>query len=176
MSNDHELPMDEITDVMGSKILVVDDEPNNVVLLERLLEREGYSNVISATDPRVGLDMLKNDQPDIVLLDLMMPEISGFLFMEKMALELGYKIPLPVLVLTADMTPESMRKSMSLGVYDFVTKPFDPDEVMLRVRNILESLRLSRELASATAALKELEAKMPKPVENEDSEKVIVID
>ncbi|NNN21450.1 MAG: response regulator [Acidimicrobiales bacterium] len=168
--------MDEITDVMGSKILVVDDEPNNVVLLERLLQREGYKNVTSAVNPRLGLDMVKNDQPDIVLLDLMMPEIDGFSFMEKMANDLGYKTPLPVLVLTADMTPESMRRSMSLGVYDFVTKPFDPDEVMLRVRNILESLRLSRELSNALVALKELEAKLPKLPEEDSSENIIVID
>ncbi len=159
MSSEHIIELSHVTDVHGLHILVVDDEPNNVVLLERLLAREGYTNVTGVTDPVKGFDIFSTMKVDLVLLDLMMPELDGFGFMEKLVEVHGLTFPLPVLVLTADMTAESMRKSMNLGVYDFVTKPFDPVEIMLRVRNVLERTKLKWELESALIQLGQRSAK-----------------
>ena len=122
-----------------ARIVIVDDEAANVRLLEVLLQREGYTNLISTTDPREVFTIFDEAEPDLILLDLMMPGLSGFEVMER----LGRLIPegsyLPILVLTADVTPEVKRKALAGEATDFLTKPFDRAEVVLRIRNLLSA-------------------------------------
>ncbi|GEM86050.1 HD domain-containing phosphohydrolase [Meiothermus granaticius] len=127
-------------------ILIVDDEPANVLLLERILNREGRYQVISTYDPREAEALYRQTQPDLVLLDLHMPYLDGFALLG----QLGSVVPsseyLPILVLTADVNPESKHRALHLGAKDFLTKPLDGLEVSLRVRNLLETRRLHQNL------------------------------
>jgi putative two-component system response regulator len=133
-----------------ARILVVDDERVNVLLLERILGQQGYTNIRSTTDSYQAAALYEEFEPDLVLLDLHMPGLDGFAVME----QLGSRTPsdtfLPVLILTADIRPEVKRRALSAGAKDFVTKPFDRTEVLLRMQNLLETrflhLRLDRQM------------------------------
>ncbi len=132
--------------VKGARILIVDDEPANVRLLERLLERGGYSHLKSTTDPQRVLPLFKEFAPDLVLLDLLMPRPDGFEILEQLKALIPDGTYLPVLVLTADITPESKRRALAAGAKDFLIKPFDATEVLLRIGNLLETRRLHQAL------------------------------
>lgn len=128
-------------------ILIVDDQEANVTLLEKVLTREGYARIRSTTDPAAALGMLERRTPDLLLLDLHMPHIDGFAFLETMAERHPRGATyVPVLVLTADASLAARQRALSLGARDFVTKPFDQHEVLLRVRNLLETRALHLEL------------------------------
>lgn len=133
-------------ELLASRILVVDDQAANLRLLEELLGREGFSNVVSTTEPEQALEMHAAFDPDLVLLDLMMPGISGYAVLEQLErLRPAHEFR-PVLVLTADATSQAKRRALSLGAKDFLTKPFDPIEAMLRVWNLLETRHLYKRL------------------------------
>lgn len=129
-----------------SRILLVDDQSSNLALLESLLAHEGLLQVVSTTDPeRVG-QLFAAFDPDLVILDLMMPKLSGYAVLEQLQ---RMKDPLdfrPVLVMTADATVDAKRRALALGAKDFLTKPFDAIEAMLRVWNLLETRWLYRRL------------------------------
>lgn len=129
-----------------ARILVVDDEPPNVELLLRALSQAGYVNPKGITDPRQVPVLLTEFQPDLILLDLLMPYLDGFEVMEMLTETVPSTTYLPVLVLTADMTPESKRKALARGAKDFLTKPFDLSEVLLRIGNMLEIRQLHLQL------------------------------
>jgi K+-sensing histidine kinase KdpD len=129
-----------------ARILIVDDEPSNVELLLRALSRAGYSNLNGITDSRQVLESLKEFQPDLLLLDLLMPHVDGFGVLETVAEIIPPTSHLPVLVLTADVTPETRRKALDRGATDFLTKPFDLSEVLLRIRNMLHIRQLHLQL------------------------------
>ena len=141
---------DELTQ---ARILVVDDQEANVRLLERILQRAGYTNVTTTTDPRQVLAMYEELEPDLILLDLLMPHMDGFEVMG----ELGRRVPdgsyVPILVLTADATPQARQRALSMGARDFLTKPFDHDEALLRIRNLLETRSLHLRLKDQNEAL-----------------------
>jgi putative two-component system response regulator len=122
-----------------ARILVVDDERVNVVLLERILEQDGYTNVKSTTDAHQAAILYDEFEPDLVLLDLHMPGLDGFAVMEQLAGRISSDSFLPILILTADIRPEIKRRALSAGAKDFVTKPFDRTEVLLRIQNLLET-------------------------------------
>ena len=132
-----------------ARILVVDDERVNVVLLERILEQDGYTNVRSTTDAYEAANLYDEYEPDLVLLDLHMPGLDGFAVMELLEQRISSDMFLPILILTADIRPEIKRRALSAGAKDFVTKPFDRTEVLLRIQNLLETrflhLRYHRE-------------------------------
>lgn len=132
--------------VKGARILIVDDERANVRLLERLLERGGYSHLESTTDPSQVLPLFKEFAPDLILLDLLMPQPDGFEILEQLKALIPDETYLPVLVLTADITPESKRRALAAGAKDFLIKPFDATEVLLRIGNLLETRRLHQVL------------------------------
>jgi len=138
-----------------ARILVVDDQEPNVRLLERILRRAGYANVATTTDPRQVLAMYGELDPDLIVLDLHMPHMDGFEVME----ELGRRVPdgsyLPILVLTADATPQARQRALSMGARDFLTKPFDHDEALLRIRNLLETRSLHLRLKDQNEALEQ---------------------
>lgn len=133
-------------DILASRILVVDDQTPNLRLLEDLLAREGFGNVVSTTEPDQVAGLYQAFDPDLVLLDLMMPGLSGYALLEQLQRLRAEHDFRPVLVLTADATTEARRRALSLGAKDFLTKPFDSIEVMLRVWNLLETRQLYKRL------------------------------
>ncbi|MEO6738883.1 MAG: response regulator [Chthoniobacteraceae bacterium] len=129
-----------------AKILVIDDEPSNVRLLERMLEIFGGLEWRCTTDPREAIPLFAEFQPDLVLTDLHMPHLDGYQVMEQLKQIIPEDVFLPIVVLTADVTPETRRKALSAGASDFITKPLDTTEVQLRLRNLLESRFLNQKL------------------------------
>lgn len=126
-------------------ILIIDDEPANVALLERTLEQAGYTKLISTTNPEAAPDLFRAARPDLVLLDLHMPRIDGF---ELLSLMRAEDDSVPVLVLTADVTLEARRRALGSGALDLVLKPFDLAEVLLRVANLINTRTTHRSLAA----------------------------
>jgi len=121
-----------------ARILMIDDQEVNLRLLEEILAMAEYTNIYSSTDPREIHSLFENVSPDLILLDLHMPFMNGFEVMEAIS---GFKpvgAHLPILVLTADVTPETKRAALKSGATDFLTKPLDPVEVVLRVGNLLQ--------------------------------------
>ena len=136
-----------------ARILIVDDQPSNVALLESLLERWGYDNVIATTDSADVVRLCHEAEPDLVLLDLHMPDPDGFEILERLEHLTAGPTRLPVLVLTADMASAARNRALSLGARDFVSKPFDPIEVQHRVANLLEMRRLQVDLLGQNESL-----------------------
>jgi EAL domain-containing protein (putative c-di-GMP-specific phosphodiesterase class I)/CheY-like chemotaxis protein len=128
-----------------ARILVLDDAPMNVRLLEGILARGGYTEVRGLIDSSSFEDELAAFRPDIVLLDLHMPDPNGLALLARLA-ELRGDAYLPVLVLTGDATADTRDRALEAGAHDFLTKPFDATEVLLRVRNLLETRLLYRRL------------------------------
>jgi putative two-component system response regulator len=124
-------------DVTRASILIVDDEPTNVRLLESMLRMEGYTNLTSTQDSRSVVELYKAQRFDIILLDINMPYMDGFQVMAQLrALHLESYIP--ILVLTAQADTATRLQALEAGAKDFVSKPFIRQEVMTRIRNILE--------------------------------------
>ena len=124
-------------DILMSKIFIVDDKINNVILLENILEIAGFINIWSTTDERELKEKLEKEKPDLLLLDLMMPHISGFDFLNDRNDPNSNEPFYPVIILTADTIPATKKKALELGASDFLTKPYDFNEVILRVKNHL---------------------------------------
>lgn len=135
-------------DFLASRILLVDDQPANLRLLEALLAREGFTNVLSTTEPEQVFDLYTAFDPDLILLDLMMPGLSGYAVLERLERLRHADEFRPVLVMTADATSQAKRRALALGAKDFLTKPFDNIEAMLRVWNLLETRHLYKRLKS----------------------------
>ena len=131
------------TDILKATILIVDDMPANVILLARMLANEGYVNVTSTSDPTAVRGLHAQHGYDLILLDLQMPDMDGFEVLEalKPVERGGY---LPVLVITAQ--PNHKLRALRAGAKDFISKPFEVAEVLMRVRNMLEVRLLHTEL------------------------------
>jgi putative two-component system response regulator len=138
-----------------SKILVVDDEEPNVLLLERILARAGYVRVRSTTDSTQVAGLVEEIQPDLILLDLHMPTLDGFAVLEILRARVFPDPGPPVLVLTADITVDVKRKALAAGARDFLTKPLDMEEVLLRIGNMLELRFLDQQLRRERDLLEE---------------------
>jgi len=123
------------TDILNAKILVVDDKPANVLLIEGMLRLAGYTAVHSTTDPQAVCKMHSVNGYDLILLDLQMPGMDGFQVMEGLS-EIEKESYLPVLVITAQ--PGHKLRALEAGAKDFISKPFDLAELRARVHNILE--------------------------------------
>ena len=143
-------PRDIITadDLRSRRILIIDDEEANVLLLKTLLEREGYSDLLCHTNPGEALEAFVQHEPHLVLLDLMMPDIDGYQLLEAFRRQTRPGAFRPVLVLTADTNIGARRRALALGAKDFVSKPFDIVEVALRIANLLETQILYERLMS----------------------------
>lgn len=135
-----------------AKILIVDDEPDNVKLLEKMLRVWGYENLTTTTDAREAFPLFQQHRPDFVFLDLMMPNVDGFTILEQIRVEVGERYT-PVVVLTADISQQSKRRALAAGAKDFLTKPYDSFEVLLRLENLLETRFLYLDLENQKAAL-----------------------
>ena len=137
--------MIEENTLKAAKILVVDDEPANVRLLERMLRKADYDNVTTLTEPDEVVSLYDELNPDLLLLDLHMPGMDGFDVMERLPTE-AEEAFLPVLVLTGDTSAEVRRRALLAGAKDFLTKPVDHFELLLRIWNLLEMRFLYLEL------------------------------
>ena len=138
-----------------ARILVVDDEIANVVLLERLLRHAGYRTVRTTTDPRTVAALYDEIQPDLILLDLHMPHRDGIALLRDLRPRIEDGGYVPVLVLTADVTADALRNALEAGAKDFLTKPFDQQEVLLRIRNLLDTRFLHLALREHNRVLEE---------------------
>ncbi len=130
------------SDMPEPTILVVDDEPVNVKLLEALLAKAGFTRVVGVTSSAEVMARVESLEPDLVLLDLHMPEPNGFTLLEEIGRWGGDDTHLPVIVLTADVTDEARERALAAGAADFLTKPFSPTETILRVKNHLRIRQL----------------------------------
>ncbi|MEI8048348.1 MAG: response regulator [Bacteroidota bacterium] len=139
----------------NANILIVDDQVANIEVLEELLELYHYTNVKTTTDPRKVVDLFKSFKPDLILLDLAMPFLSGFDVMEQLKSLVPANTLLPILVLTADVTHESKQRALREGASDFLTKPFDLVEVGLRIKNLLFTSYLLQLLGNQKDILEE---------------------
>ena len=128
-----------------SKILVIDDESANAELLEAILADKGYEHVKTVTDSRVALEVCRTFEPDLILLDLMMPHVDGFAILEALRSEPN-GASLPVIVLTADGSKETKLRALTAGATDFMLKPFDLAEALLRIENLLALRQRQAEL------------------------------
>ncbi|MBA3709643.1 MAG: EAL domain-containing response regulator [Planctomycetes bacterium] len=127
-------------------ILVVDDEQADVRLLERILAREGYLNIVTTTDSGVAVELVRQLRPDLILLDLHMPDPDGYTVLRSLRSE-GIAHPyLPILALGADDDASARRRALSYGGNDFLSMPVDADEVILQTRNLLETRLLHETL------------------------------
>lgn len=141
------------------RILVVDDDPNNVLLLKEVLGRAGYDRVDGTTDPSQIVGMFAAEDADLVLLDLHMPEIDGFELMRRLGPLTGDGKRVPMLALTADSSEETKRRALSAGARDFVGKPFNQTELLLRVHNLLQVRELQKQLQERNLALEDAVAR-----------------
>jgi putative two-component system response regulator len=138
-----------------SKILVVDDEPANILYLERLLDIGGYDDVRTAQSGREALLIGAAYDPDLILLDLQMPDMDGYEVLKIIRPIYSSAVYLPILVLTADATHAARTTALELGASDFLTKPAEATEILLRVKNFLTMRFWSKEINERNIDLEE---------------------
>jgi two-component system, cell cycle sensor histidine kinase and response regulator CckA len=146
--------MEERT-IPSGRVLIVDDQPPNVLLLERMLRQAGFTNLRSSTNPHAVLSIFAEFQPDILLLDLHMPGLTGFEVMEQLKTVVADNVYFPILVLTADISTAMKQQALGCGAMDFLTKPFDVIEVVLRIKNLLKTRFLHLQLQDQNRTLEE---------------------
>lgn len=142
-------------DLKKASILIVDDQQSNIDILVNFLELQGLSNIRTITDPRKVIEEVNRFNPDIILLDLMMPYLSGYELLELLKTSIPSETYLPILVLTADISNSAKQKALTAGAKDFVTKPFDLVEVGLRINNLLETRFLYQQVKNRNEILEE---------------------
>ena len=139
--------------IFAARILAIDDNPLDIQILKKILTSAGFINVHTTTDPTRALELYKEIQPDLLLLDLNMPKMDGFAVMVQLALEYPDDY-LPILILSGE--DESVRfRALHSAAKDFLHKPYDPIEVLLRSRNIVEVRLLYRQVKNQNATLEE---------------------
>ena len=151
-------------DVSGARVLVIDDHEANLQLLERALRPLGVETLLLA-DSRLTVDRLIEFDPDIVLVDLHMPDIDGYQVLSLIRAHGDSSAFLPVVMLTADIAPEAKLRALALGATDFLTKPVDVIEVALRVENLLRTRVLHQRLQLRTATLEQSVAERTRQLE-----------
>jgi putative two-component system response regulator len=140
-----------------ARVLLVDDQELNLRLMRQVLEKAGLHNITMTQDPYAvaPLVSLHNQTPDLIVVDLHMPGLDGFGVMEALRPQIEAAGYLPILVLTADVTEESRRRALDAGARDFLTKPIDPIEVILRTKNLLETRQLYLDLEHEKVTLEQ---------------------
>ena len=136
----------------NARILIVDDEAANIEILERILTRAGFTRVRTTTESREAAALYVQHRPDLILLDLHMPHLDGLDVMDQLN-EIAEASYLPILILSGDLTPEARREALSRGAKDFVNKPFQQDELLLRIKTLLETRLLYIQIQSQNQLL-----------------------
>ncbi len=134
-------------DILQAKILVVDDDRDSAMTMAMTLQHAGYANVTASSDPKVVRDLHRQNNYDLILLDLQMPGMDGFQVMEGLK-EFEREGYLPVLAITGE--PGHKVSALKLGAKDFLRKPVDIEELLVRVRNMIEVRLLYSELEAAS--------------------------
>lgn len=138
-----------------SRIFIVDDEPANLKLLDKMLTSQNYNQLVLIQDPREVLNRYLEARPDLILLDINMPHLDGYEVMEQIK-ALNDPITPPIIILTAQHGRDYLLKALSLGASDFVGKPFDRVELLMRVSNLLNVQLAHRMLHDQKALLEEM--------------------
>lgn len=141
-------------DILNARILIVDDQLINIKLLEKMLRQAGFTSLYSTNLGAEVKQRYFEYEIDLILLDIRMPDMDGFQVMETLqtAIHDDY---LPILVITAELTQEIRKKSLSSGAKDFITKPFDQTEVIQRIRNMLEVRLLHKQVMTQNVTLEQ---------------------
>lgn len=137
------------------RILIVDDEPANLKLLDKMLGSQGYQERVLIQDPREVLSHYQTTRPDLILLDINMPHLDGYQVMEQLKALNDPCLP-PIVILTAQHGRDHLLKALSLGARDFLGKPFDRAELLMRVRNLLDAQVGHRLLHNQKEVLEEM--------------------
>jgi len=137
------------------RILIIDDQEANVRLLEQILAKAGYEDIASTTNSVDAHALHKQFKPDLVLLDVHMSGKDGFQVLEEIVAQNGDSEQVPVIMITADDSAHAKRRALALGAKDFLSKPFDSAEVLLRIRNLLETHFLYRKLRHQNTELEQ---------------------
>ena len=141
--------------IRAASILLIDDQIANICLLQNILNRVGFTNLQSITDSRMAFRKIREIQPDLIVLDLNMPDVSGFEVLQQMSVALPNDTFVPVLVLTADATTTAKRRALAAGATELLHKPFDTTEVIMRIRNLLKTRFLHLEVQNQNTRLEE---------------------
>ena len=139
----------------NATILIVDDQMTNIMLLESILQNSGYTHVHSTQDPTQVVPLFKELNPDLMCLDIRMPELNGFQVMGQLKI-IHQHAYLPILVLTSEEDRETRLRALESGAKDFLHKPFDKIEVLMRIRNLLEVSLLNKAMSRQNEILEEI--------------------
>ena len=151
--------------ILGARILAVDDEEANLRLMRRILERAGYAHFHGTTDPSTVVSLFEEVRPDLVMLDLHMPRMDGMAVIEALRPALRTEGYLPVLMISGDLTPQARQHALAHGARDFLSKPYDPAEAVLRIRNLLETRFLHLEVQRHARELEDKVAERTRELE-----------
>lgn len=138
-----------------AQIMIVDDEPVNLKLMDKMLASQGFQNLTLIRDPREVISRYQQQRPDLILLDINMPHLDGYQVMEQLT-ELQDPLQPPVVFLTAQHGQEYMLRALDAGARDFISKPFDRNELLMRVRNLLDAHLAHRLLHDQAAVLERM--------------------
>ncbi len=141
--------------IENSPILIVDDEAANVLLLERILEEDGFNHIHSTVDPQEGLYLFKQKDIQLVVLDIEMPDMNGFDFLKQLARPKKSPFP-PVLILTAHSDEQTKLRAFEAGAQDFLGKPFSIPEALCRIRNLLHLTQYHHQLMKQSVIVERL--------------------
>lgn len=139
----------------NATILIVDDQMTNIMLLESILQNAGYTHIHSIQDPTQVVPLFKELNPDLICLDIRMPELNGFQIMGQLNI-IRQNAYLPILVLTSEEDRETRLRALESGAKDFLHKPFDKIEVLMRIRNLLEASLLNKAVSQQNETLEEI--------------------
>jgi putative two-component system response regulator len=155
--------------LFDAQVLIIDDQETNIQVVRRYLELEGYRNLLGLTDPAQGMALVERLRPDVLLLDIMMPGISGMELLERIR-EKPWGRHLPIIILTAADNLQTKAQALELGATDFLGKPIEPMELVLRIRNALLAKFYQDSLRSQTEELERLVAERTESLRRKSEE------
>src|SRR3989338_8232892 len=138
--------------ILKAKILIVDDQKLHTFFLEKILKKEGYENIECVTEAKRAISVCHDFQPDIILLDLIMPIVDGFQVLEQLKDDRKDNY-LPILALSEEKSSEMRHRALEAGVTDFLSKPYESAEVLMRIRNMIETRILHQEVKNQNKLL-----------------------
>lgn len=140
-------------DQENARILIVDDNPANLMVLSELLDMAGFTAAFTEHNPRTAVARWLAEPFDLLLLDIRMPEMDGYAVMAALRERLAPDEYLPCIVLTAQTDRETRQASLDAGAIDFITKPFDFDETLKRINNALHTRFIHKKINSGYLSL-----------------------
>ena len=166
--------MISIEKINSAPVLVVERTPVALRRLTDILKEHGHTNVISETDPWKVIDLAASADPGVIIINLeLSPELDGFGVIQMVAKEVESKVPIPVIASADRMTPELRARAVSIGVFDFIARPIDPNEVVMRTRNAVRMRLLQLQLMSGH---RDLEDEIRARTEELDAAQVEILD